>query len=164
MPLDNAIDGAGAAPGSYTILAQNSTSLVQGGGNVVDAVTLQVQENTFGVWFQVTVTRAAWNLAAGIAAAGAGSPGAGTAALQTASEYAALIQALAGLPPVTAMSYQQNTNAQGLLVDQLLVTVTSPDGLSNIDVTVPLDPAKETTSNNAIMAAAAGITTVAANT
>lgn len=162
MPLDNSIGGSGAAPGSYTILAQNSAALVQGNGNVIDAVTLQATENTFGVWFQVTVTRAQWNEAAGIAAAGAGSPGAGTAALQLVSEYAALIQALAGLPPVTAMSYQQNTNAQGLLIDQLLVTVSNADGSSNIDVTVPLDPTKEATSNNAILAAAAGISTVAA--
>jgi len=162
MPLDNNIGGSGAAAGSYTILAQNSAALVQGNGDVIDAVTLQATENTYGVWFQVTVTRAAWNQAAGIAAAGAGSPGAGTAALQLVSEYAALIQALAGLAPVTAMSYQQNTNSQGLLVDQLLVTVSSADGLSNIDVTVPLDPTKEATSNNAILAAAAGISTVAA--
>lgn len=164
MPLDNNIGGAGATPGSATILGQNSTALVQGNGNVVDAVQLAALVNTVGVWFQVTVTRAAWNEAAGVVAAGAGGAGVSTTAGELLSEYAALIEAFALLAPVTAISYQQNTNAQGLLVDQLLVTVSSPDGTSNIDVTVPLDPAKESTSNNAILAAAAGITTVAALT
>lgn len=160
MPIDPD-QGAGGAPGSYTIVSQNSTSLVQGNGDVVDAVTLAATENIYGVWFQVTVTRAAWNEAAGIAAAGAGGAGEGTAATVLVGQAAGLIQALGGLAPVTAINYQQNTNAAGLLIDQLLVTVSSPDGLSNIDVTVPLDPAKESTSNNAILAAAAGITTVA---
>lgn len=159
MPIDTG-GGAGGAPGTYTIVSQNSTSLVQGNGNVVDAVTLAATENIYGVWFQVTVSRADWNEAAGIAAAGAGGAGETTAATEIIGQAAGLIQALGGLAPVTAISYQQNTNAQGLLIDQLLVTVSSPDGLSNIDVVVPLDPAKEATSNNAILAAASGITTV----
>lgn len=162
MPLDNSIGGAGATPGSVTGVNSNSTSLVNGAGDVVDAVTVSGTVATVGVWFEVTVTRAQWNDAAGIVAAGAGGAGVSTTVGELVSEYAALIEALALLQPVTAISYQRNTNAQTLLIGQLLVTVSTPDGQSNIDVTVPFDPAQEAASNNAILAAYAGIATVAA--
>lgn len=161
MPIDTG-QGTGAAPGSYQVLGQHSTVIVRGDGTAVDAVTIAAQEKMFDVWFQVTVTRADWNEAAGIAAAGAGSTGATGAATQIIGQAAGLIQALGILAPVVAISYQQNTNARGLLVDQLLVTVTDPAGESAVDVAVPLDPAQEAQSNNLVLATAAGIGKVAA--
>lgn len=161
MPLDNSIGGAGATPGTYTVGPQSSTILVDSGGNVVDAVTISATESIYGVDFQFTVPRSAWNAAAGIVAAGAGGAGASTAALELGSQYAALIQAFGELAPVVAISYQRGINAQNLLIDQLVVTVTDPTGASSIDVVVPLDPNQESASNNLILATAAGITTVA---
>lgn len=161
MPLDNSIGGAGATPGTYTVGPQQSTILVNSAGDVIDAVTVSATESIYGVDFQFTVPRTAWNVAAGIVAAGAGGSGATSAGLELGSQYAALIQAFGELAPVVAISYQRNTNNQSLLVDQLLVTVTDPTGLSSIDVTVPLDPNQESASNNLILATAAGITTVA---
>lgn len=162
MPLDNNIGGAGATPGTYAVGPQSSTILVDSGGNVVDAVTISATESIYGVDFQFTVPRSAWDAAAGIAAAGAGGAGnTGTAALELGSQYAAVIQAFGELAPVVAISYQRGINKQNLLIDQLVVTVTDPAGLSSIDVVVPLDPAQESASNNLILATAAGITTVA---
>lgn len=164
MPLDNSIGGAGATPGSYTVIGQSPTILVQGAGTVVDAMTITVNVVTVGVVISFTVPRSVWLAAGTTAGAGAGGAGTSTGVGVLASQYAALVEALAMLAPVVAMSYAQDVNAAGNLVDVLIVTVGTPDGLQTANVTVPLDPAKEATSNNAILAAYANLQAVAALT
>lgn len=164
MPLDNSIGGAGAAPGSYEVIGQAPTILVQGAGTVVDAMTITVNVTTVGVIISFTVPRSVWLTAGVIAGAGAGGAGVTTGVGELASEYAALVEALAMLSPVVAMVGAQDVNAGGLLVDVLIVTIATPDGLQSANVTVPLDPAKEATSNNAILAAYQNLLAVAALT
>ena len=165
MPLDNSLGGAGAAPGSYTITNQYPDTLIGLDGSAVDGQTLEAIVNTYQVWFQITVSQASWDLAAGISAAGAGDAGDATPAGQLVSAYAGLIEAYAILAPVTDIYYQRDINARGLFVDQLVVTVGTngvPPG--SAAVVVALDPTQETAGNNAILAAWAGVQTVAAST
>ena len=165
MVLDNSLGGAGAAPGSYTIVDQYPDTLIAASGSAVDGVTLAAIVDVYQVWFQVTVSQASWDLAAGIAAAGAGGAGATTAATEIVGQYAAVIEAFAILAPVTGIYYQRDVNARGLFVDQLVVTVGTqgaPPG--SAAVVVALDPTQETAGNNAILAAWAGVQTVAAST
>lgn len=165
MPLDNSLGGAGAAPGSYTIVNQYADTLVALNGTAVDGQTLEAIVNVYQVWFQVTVSQASWDLAAGIAAAGAGGAGATTAATEIVGSYAAVIEAFALLDPVTDIYYQRDVNSRSLFVDQLVVTVGTP-GVppGSTQVVVALDPTQETAGNNAILAAWAGVQTVAAST
>lgn len=164
MPLDNAIDGAGAAPGSYTVLGQKPDTLVQANGNVIDAETVQGVEKTFGVWFQITVPKASWAAAGTTGGAGAGPVGAVTAAEVLIGQYAALIQALGMLEPVVDIQYLQLVNRRGLFTDNLVVTVGTPDGAQEAEVVVPLDPKLENTSNNAVLATYQRLLAVAAAT
>lgn len=164
MPLDNAIDGAGAAPGSYQVLAQKPDSLVQANGTVIDAETVQAIEKTFGVWFQITVPKASWAAAGTTAGGAATNPGGLSTAEVLISQYAALIQALGMLEPVVDIQYLQLVNRRGLFTDNLVVTVGTPDGLNEAQVTVPLDPKVENTSNNAVLATYQRLLAVAAAT
>lgn len=165
MPLDNSLGGAGAAPGSYTITNQYDDTMIAPNGAAIDAQTIEAIVNVYQVWFQITVSQASWNLAAGIVAAGAGTAGATTSATELVGEYAGLIEAYALLDPVTDIYYQRDINARGLFLDQLVVTVGTP-GVppGSAAVVVALDPTQETAGNNAILAKWAGVQTVAAST
>lgn len=164
MPLDNSIGGAGATPGSYSILKQRPDTLVQPDGTLVPARTITAQVDVYGVWFQITVSNYDLGIAGVVTAAGAGPAGTDTAAKTLISGYAALIEALAILTPVQNIRYLDQVNPQGNFADYLIVTVGTPDGLQTADVVVPLDPAQETTANNAVLAAFANIQAVAALT
>lgn len=165
MPLDNTLGGAGAAAGSYTIVNQYPDTLINNAGDAIDAQTLEVIVDVYQVFFMLTVSQASWNLAAGIVAAGAGTAAGVTPADQLASSYAAVIEALAILAPVTDIYYQRDLSSRGLFVNQLVVTVGTagvPPGAAQ--VVVPLDPAQETQANNAVLAAWAGVQKVGALT
>lgn len=164
MPLDNTLGGAGATPGSYTVVGQQPTILVQGASTVVDAMTITINVTTVQVIASFTVPRSVWLAAGTTAGAGAGGAGTSTGVGVLASEYAALIEALALLAPVVAIAYAQDVNAAGLLVDTLNVTIATPDGAQSAIVPVPFNPALETAANNAILAAYANLQAVAALT
>lgn len=164
MPLDNSIGGAGATPGSYSIFKQRPDTLVQPDGTLVPARQITAQVDTFGVWFQITVSDYDLGVANIIAGAGAGGAGTTTGAQVLISGYAAVIEALAMLAPVQNIRYLEQVNPQGNFADYLIVTVGTPDGLQSADVVVPLDPAQETAANNAVLAAYANLQSVAALT
>lgn len=164
MPLDNSLGGAGATPGSYTVVAQSPTILVQGANSVVDAMTITILVSTVQVQASFTVPRTVWQAAAGTVAAGAGGAGVTTGVGELASEYAALIEALALLAPVVGIAYAQDVNVAGFLIDTLNVTIATPDGTQSAIVNVPFNPAQETAANNAILAAYQNLLAVAALT
>lgn len=167
MPLDNSIGGAGAAPGSYKVLAQRPDTLVQPDGTLVSARTISAQVTTVGVWFEITISDADLGIDAIIADAGAGGAGVPTsgssaAAQEAISQYAALIEAIGILTPVTNIVYLEGVNKQGNFADYLIVTVATPDGLNSADVQVPLDPTQETAVNNIVLATYANVQAIAA--
>lgn len=165
MPLDNSLGGAGAAPGSYTIIDQYPDTLIGLNGKAVDGQTIEAIVDVYQVWFMTTVSQASWDLAAGIANAGAGVAGATTAATEIIGSLGGVIEAFAILPPVTLIQYQRDLSPAGLYVDQLLVTVgTQGIAPGQAQVVVALDPAKETAGNNLILATWAGVQAVAAST
>lgn len=164
MPLDNSLGGAGATPGSYTVLQQRPDTLVQPDGSLVSARTITAQVNTVGVWFEITISDADLGIDAVIANAGAGGAGVTTAAGEAISQYAALIEALALLDPVQNIVYLESVNKQGNFADFLIVTVGTADGLQTASVQVPLDPTQETAVNNTVLAAYANLQAVAALT
>lgn len=164
MPLDNNLGGAGATPGSYSVISQAPTILVQGANQVVDAMTITILVKTVQVVASFTVPRTVWAAATTTAGAGAGGAATPDAVHVLASQYAALIEALAILAPVVGIAYAQDVNVAGFLIDTLNVTIATPDGAQVAIVNVPFDPAQETAANNAILAAYANLVAVAALT
>lgn len=123
MPLDNSIGGAGAAPGSYQKVGAVSTLKIVSGTQTVDAVRMTVQETMFGVLFSFTVTKAIYD----------------ALGWQTlASEYAAVVQSLGEFEGTQGIVYVPDVNAAQQIIDTLIVTVGTPDGLVSIDVQIPL--------------------------
>lgn len=138
MPLDNFIDGAGAAPGSYSPVGKVSTLKVVSGNTTVDAVRLTVQESMFGVVFSFTVTRLVYDAEGWDAVA---------------SSYTAIVQQYGEYAGTTGVIYVPDVNGSGNLVDTLIVTVGTPDGLIGVDVQVPLSPTNLNANFNRVVAA-----------
>lgn len=138
MPLDNFIGGAGAAPGSYHKVGAVSTLKLVSGSTTVDAVRLTVQEDMFGVVFSFTVPRTLYD-------------GLGWDA--TASAYTAIVQQYGEYEGTVGVIYVPDTNGSGNLIDTLIVTVGTPDGLVAVDVQVPLSPTNLNTNFNKVVAA-----------
>lgn len=111
MALPIEVDGGGT-PGavSFRVTSQEPTILVQAGGKVVDAMTIGVHENKYGLDFAFTISRLEWS-------------GEGTQV--AAYDYTSWIQEVAGADHVVAIQYAQDVNAAGLLIDVLYVTVTT---------------------------------------
>jgi len=141
--------GGVAEQGSFTVLGQNPTILVQGASQVVDAMTITVQDSTYGITFSFTIPRTEW--------AGEGTQAAATL-------YASWVQYIAARPGTVAVAYAAEVNAAGLLYDALIVTVGTPDGLNTANVTVPLAQANSTATFDALNAAEATLTATAALT
>jgi hypothetical protein len=109
VPLPIEPDGGGTVGAvSFRVTSQEPTIKVLAGGRVVDAMTIGVHENKYGLDFAFTITRAEWQ-------------GEGTRV--AAYDYASYIQEIAGADHVVAIQYAQDTNEAGLLVDVLYVTV-----------------------------------------
>lgn len=124
MPVVIETGGAVAgAPNSFKVLGQRPTVLVQGGSHVIDAMTIDVQDSMYGIFFSFTIPRTEW---------------AGDGTQNEASYYAGLVQYIAGRENTVAVAYAQDVNAAGALIDTLIVTVGTPDGLNTANVTVPL--------------------------
>lgn len=136
MPLDNAIDGAGAAPGSYHKVGAVSTMKLISGSKTIDAVRMTVRETVYGVVFSFTVAKSTYDAL-------------GWETL--ASEYAAVVQSLGAFEGTTGIQYVQDTNGSNELQDMLIVTVGTDDGLVAIDVEVPLTTANVNTNYNKVV-------------
>jgi hypothetical protein len=143
------------------VVGQRPDSLVTQAGDVIDAETIQAIDNTYGVWFQITIPMTLYVIYGQEAAAGGGTPGLNSAAQVVVSTYAGFINALGGMAEVTDMYYLQGVS-RGLFIDQLVVEVGTADLTSTAEVVVKLDPnnqanaqAQVTTLYNAMVAALA---------
>lgn len=116
--------GGGAGGGTYKVLYQKPDILIQGVNNVVDAVTVTVEEQTYGIVFSFTRSRTSWE---------------GGAVQAAASFFAGNIQALAAYQHVQGIAYTQDTNAAGNLIDQLSITVGTDDGTQEVAFVWPLE-------------------------
>lgn len=141
--------GVSAAPGSYKVVGQRPNILIQSGSHVVDAMTIDVQETLYGIYFAFTIPRTQW---------------ASDGTQNEANYYTGLVQSIAAYAPVIAVSYAQDVNAAGALIDTLIVTVATPDGLSTANVTVPMGSLGGTAPFAAIDKAVAILTATAALT
>lgn len=128
MPLeagDALTGGGGAAVGTFKVLGQHETPLIQGANTVVNGMQLTVQENTYGVVFSFTIPFSEWQA---------------DGTQYWAELYAGWVQAMGADEDVVGMYYAQDVNASGNLVDTMFVTVGTPDGLNT--ATVPIALAK----------------------
>ena len=124
MALEKLDGGGGAAAGTYKVLLQKPDILTQGVNNVVDAVTVTVQELEYGIVFSFTRSRSSWE---------------GGAVQAAASFFAGNIQALAAYRHVLGIGYTQDTSVSGNLIDQLVITVGTDDGDQEASFTWPLE-------------------------
>jgi len=137
MPLDNAIGGAGAIPGSWTYGGAISSS-IDDAGQIIQAVQLLVTENIYAVPFRFTVTKTVYD----------------AEGWQTlASQYAAIVQSIGAYEGTIGIQYAQEVNASNNLYDALIVTVGTADGFNAVDVTIPLSIANENANFNKVVAA-----------
>jgi hypothetical protein len=118
------VGGGGGGGGSYKILYQKPDILVIGVNNVQDAVTVTAQDGVYGIVFSFTRSVKSWE---------------GGAVQAAASFYSGGIQALAAYQHVQGISYTQDTNASGNLVDQLIITVGTDDGNQEASFVWPLE-------------------------
>lgn len=126
MPLeagDALSGGGGAAAGTFKVLGQHETPLIQGANTVVNGMQLTVQELTYGVVFSFTIPLAEW---------------AADGTQYWAELYAGWVQAMGADDDVVGMYYAQDVNASGNLVDTMFVTVGTADGLNTATVPIPL--------------------------
>ena len=136
MPLDNFIGGAGAAAGTYQKVGAVSSLKIVSGTQTVDAVRLSIQETTYGVVFSFTVTKLVydaegWDLVA--------------------SDYTAIVVQYASYEGTVGVVYVPDVNGSQQIIDTLIVTVGTPDGLVSIDVQVPLSPTNLSTNYNKVV-------------
>lgn len=124
MALEKPGGGDSGGSSSYKVLLQRPDVLVQGVNDVVDAVTVTVQDGIYGIVFSFTRSRSSWE---------------GGAVQAAASFYAGMVQAMAGYQHTQGMAYTQDTNASGQLVDQIVVTVGTDDGSQQASFTWPLE-------------------------
>jgi hypothetical protein len=117
-------DGGGTVGAvSFRVTSQEPTIKVLAGGRVVDAMTIGVHENKYGLDFAFTITRAEWQ-------------GEGTKV--AAYDYTSYIQEIAGADHVVGIQYAQDVNpANGLLTDVLYVTVATTALDQTAVVTIP---------------------------
>jgi hypothetical protein len=123
MPMVRVGDD-GAVGGSYKILYQRPDILIVGVNNVQDAMTVTAQDGLYGVVFSFTRSIASWE---------------GGLVQVAASFYAGMIQTMAAQPHVVGLTYTQDTNASGNLVDQIAVTVGSDDETQEATFVWPLE-------------------------
>ena len=125
MPID--VQGDGGAAGSSGSVVPGSvhtvdTVMVTANGDVIDAATVSAVDGIYGIYFQFTLPKTDWRA---------------EIIKVSASNYASYIQQIGGHDHVTAAWYAQDTNAQGLLTDNLIVQVATDDGASTSEVEIP---------------------------
>jgi hypothetical protein len=121
LPVDDG--GGGASPGDFTVLGQYPDLLVQSATRVVNAQTIIAKDDLYGISFQFTIPMTEYMGAGPEASAGL---------------RAGWIEAMAQHDHVIGMAYTQDVNAAGTLVDQMIITVGTPDGEQAADLTIPL--------------------------
>lgn len=122
MPIYVGDDGAIGPSGSVHNVTSRDTILVQASGRVVDAATISATDGIYGIEFQFTLPKTDWR----------------AEIIQvSASNFASYIQQIGGHEHVTAAWYAPDVNAQGLLVDTLVVMVESDSGESDTAVDIP---------------------------
>ena len=138
MALEPVDGGQAAAPGTYQVLSQQPTVLVQTDGTVVDAVTVRALEKTYGVEYTFTKSVATWQ---------------GALFQLEAANLASDIAAIAAHDHVQALYSAQDTDANGFLRDYLFVTVVTDDGQNEAVVKLLQDTANSVSGLNKIDAA-----------
>lgn len=138
LPVNVGDDGSSPPAGSFKVLGQTPSILVQGGTKVVDAMSITVEDQLYGVTFTFTIPRTEW---------------AGSGTQNWASLYTTWVNALAAHDYVQGLSYTQDVNASGNLVDMLVVTVGTPDNENIADVEIELSKANSPASFGALQAA-----------
>lgn len=126
MPLEagGALSGGGgAAQGTFKVLGQHETPLIQGANTVVNGMEITVQELTYGVVFSFTIPFAEWQA---------------DGTQYWAELYSGWVQAMGQDDDVVGMYYAQDVNASGNLVDTMFVTVGTANGLNTATVPIPL--------------------------
>lgn len=126
------------AAGDYEKIGAVSTLKIVSGTQTIDAVRMTVRENTYGVVFSFTVARSVYDELGWQTLAG---------------EYASIIVAIGSYVGTQGIQYIQDVNGSQELVDMLIVTVGTDDGLVAVDVELPLATANNS-ANSAIMIAA----------
>lgn len=125
-------------PGTYEKVGAVSTLKLVSGTKTIDAVRMTVREKTYGVVFSFTVAKTLYD---------------NLGWQELASEYAGVVQNYGQFVGTQGIIYVQDTNGANELVDMLIVTVGTDDGLVSIDVEVPLTPASENAGFNKVSAA-----------
>lgn len=139
MPLKVDSGGSTGAPvGSYSKVGAVSALKIVSGNLTIDAVRLTVRDDIYGVIFSFTVPRAEYDALGWTTVAG---------------EYAATVQNYGAYVGTTGISYAPDSNGSGELIDTLIVTVGTDDGLVSIDVQVPLTSSLDSSAMGKIQAA-----------
>jgi hypothetical protein len=126
MPLDageGASGGGGAAQGTFKVLGQHETPLIQGANTVVNGMQITVQELVYSVVFSFTIPLTEWQA---------------DGTKYWAELYAGWVQAMGADDDVVGMYYAQDVNASGNLIDTMFVTVGTADGLNTATVQIAL--------------------------
>lgn len=118
------VGDSGGVGGAYKILYQRPDILVVGVNNIQDAVTVTAQDAVYGIVFSFTRSKSSWE---------------GGLVQVAASFYAGMIQTMAQHAHVVGLTYTQDTNASGNLIDQMAVTVGSADGTQESSFIWPLE-------------------------
>lgn len=135
LVLQNTGGGAEPPPGSYKVVSQQPALLVRSATSVVDAMTITVQDELYGVLFSFTIPLTEWQ-----------AEGTHTLAMQ----YTEWVQEVGALPHVQAMYYVQVPNAAGQLVDSMEITVGTDDLTQTTLVTTPLVLGSSIAATNAV--------------
>ena len=147
MPLDNQLGGAGPSPGTVTNVSSAPTLIIKPGGSTTDGHIVYFTETTYGVSAAFTVDDLLFT-AQGVQS--------------LADEYAAAIQVIGEQTPVIAISYAQDLNAAGDLIDVLIVTVQSTSGNSTDNVEIPLLQSNQNSQVNKVLAAGTNLDAIEA--
>ena len=124
MALTPDPSGIGAPPAVAHVDGQYPDILIQGANRVVNAQTIIAHDLIYGVSFQFTIPMQEYMGAGPDASAGL---------------RAEWIQTMAQHAHVVGLSYTQFVNRQGGLTDQMIVTVGTPDGENEAEITLPLE-------------------------
>lgn len=139
MSLEIQGGGGGIGVGDVTFNDSEPTLIVKSGAKPQEGDTVYATENTYDIDFQVTIPHTEFL-------------GAGPQA--TADLYGGYIATLAAEPYTYGVTYGQDVNASGNLVDTLFVIVGDPTGRFLTQVSVPLRSANTPATFAKLQAAA----------
>lgn len=147
MSLEIQGGGGGIGVGTVTLTGSEPSLLVQSGTKAVAATTVYATDDLYGVDFQVTIPQTEFL---------------GQGPKATADLYGGYIQQIGGEPYTAGISYGQDVNAAGNLVDTLFVTVQDTTGAFTTQASVPLRSANTPAQLAKLSAVAAQLNALAA--